>query len=257
MSPGRRARLRQYLTREAGVIAISLICLPYAGGSAQVYKRWTNQLHPDVRLVPAELAGRGSRMGEPFYADTAEAVQDLLPLVQKTALGSDSYALFGHSMGCLLGYELLHALREEGFPLPVAVFLSGRGAPHCEQVETRRIHMLPEEEFLDELKRLGGMPDELFRHRELLDLFMPILRADFRLVGEYEHRMRAQLPLRLTILSGKDDGCVKGPLGEWGRYATGGCELMLFEGGHFFLHEQEQDVVAVINKILTEAIAPI
>ncbi|CAH1057345.1 thioesterase II family protein [Paenibacillus pseudetheri] len=238
-------------------MTISLICLPYAGGSAQVYKRWTNRLHPGVRLVPAELAGRGSRMGEPFYADAAEAVRDLLPLVLETALGSDSYALFGHSMGSLLGYEVLHALREEGFPLPAAVFLSGRGAPHCEQDEARRTHMLPDDEFLEELKGLGGMPDELFRHRELLDMFMPILRADFKLVCEYEHRMRLPLPLRLAILSGMDDGCVKGPLGEWERYATGGCELMLFEGGHFFLHERERDVIAVINKMLTEAPAPI
>lgn len=238
-------------------MTISLICLPYAGGSAQVYKRWTNRLHPAVRLVPAELAGRGSRMGEPFYADAAEAVRDLLPLVLETALGSDSYALFGHSMGSLLGYEILHALREEGFPLPTTVFLSGRGAPHCEQEETRQTHMLPDGEFLEELKQLGGMPSELFQHQELLDMFMPILRADFKLVGEYEHQMRPPLPLRLTVLNGKDDDCVKGPLCEWERYATEGCELMLFEGGHFFLHERERDVVAVINKMLTEAPAPI
>lgn len=196
-------------------------------------------------------------MGEPFYADTAEAVRDLLPLVLETAHGSDSYALFGHSMGSLLGYEVLHALQEEGFPLPTAVFLSGRGAPHCEQDEARRTHMLPDDEFLEELKRLGGMPGELFRHQELLDMFMPILRADFKLVGEYEHRMRPPLPLRLAILSGKNDGCVKGSLGEWEHYATGGCELMLFEGGHFFLHERESDVVAAINKMLVEAPAPI
>ncbi|WP_082926908.1 thioesterase II family protein [Paenibacillus tuaregi] len=238
-------------------MTISLICLPHAGGSAQVYKRWANQLHPGVRLVPAELAGRGSRMGEPFYADAAEAVGDLLPLVLETALGSDSYALFGHSMGSLLGYEMLHALWEEGFPLPAAVFLSGRGAPHCEQEEASRTHLLPDDEFIEELKRLGGMPDELFRHQELLDMFMPILRADFKLIGEYEPRMRPPLPLRLTVLSGKDDDCVKGPLSEWDRYATEGCELMLFEGGHFFLHERERDVVAVINKMLTEAPAPI
>ncbi|GAB6989818.1 thioesterase II family protein [Paenibacillus pini] len=222
-----------------------------------MYKRWTNRLHPSVRLVPAELAGRGSRMGEPFYEDVADAVRDLLPLVLETALVSDSYALFGHSMGSLLGYELLHALREEGCPLPTAVFLSGRGAPHCELKEALRTHMLPDHEFLEEIKRFGGMPDELFQHRELLNMFMPILRADFKLVGEYEHRMRTPLPLRLFIMSGKDDVCVKGPLSEWERYATEGSELMLFEGGHFFLHEQERDVVAVINKMLTEAPAPI
>ncbi|WP_152392878.1 thioesterase II family protein [Paenibacillus guangzhouensis] len=238
-------------------MTITLICLPYAGGSAQMYRRWTNWLHPGVRLVPAELAGRGSRMGEPFYANASEAVRDLLPLVQEAALHSNSYAIFGHSMGSMLGYELLHALREGGFPLPAAVFLSGRGAPHCEQIEARRIHMLPEEEFLEALKQLGGMPEELFQHRELLDMFVPILRADFKLVGEYEHRVRPPLPLRLTILGGKDDSCIRGPLGEWARYATGGCELMLYEGGHFFLHERERDMVEAINKMLTEAPAPI
>jgi len=238
-------------------MTISLICLPYAGGSAQVYKRWSNKLHSAVRLVPAELAGRGSRMSEPFYSNLEEAVEDLLPLVKETALASDSYALFGHSMGSLLGYELLHALNEEGFPLPSAVFLSGRGAPHCEQDKARRIHTLPDDEFLNELKKLGGMPDELFRHLELLNMFMPILRADFKLVGEYEYRMRPPLPLRLTILSGKDDVYVEGSLSEWEHYATRGSELMLFDGGHFFLHEREDEIVEVLNKMLTEAPAPI
>ncbi len=221
-----------------------------------MYKRWTNRLHPDVRLVPAELAGRGNRMDEPFYANVTEAVQDLLPLVMETAHNSDSYALFGHSMGSLLGYEILHALQEREFPLPAAVFLSGRGAPHYELEETLQIHMLPENKFIEKLKRFGGMPDELLQHRELLDMFMPILRADFKLVGEYVHRMRSPLPLRLTILSGLDDDCIKGPLEDWDQFAAGGCELILFEGGHFFLHERESEVVAVINKILTEASAP-
>ncbi|WP_081735118.1 thioesterase II family protein [Paenibacillus gorillae] len=238
-------------------MTIALICLPYAGGSAQVYKRWANQLHPNLRLVPAELPGRGSRMDEPFYRDVEEAVQDLIPLVLKAALTSEAYALFGHSMGSLLGYEVLHALREEGLPLPAAVFLSARGAPHCEQKEARQTHLLPDDAFLEELKGMGGMSDELFRHQELLDLFMPILRADFKLVCEYEHRMRPPLPLRLTILSGKDDGCVKGPLREWERYATEGCELLTFEGGHFFLQERESDVVAMINKTLIGTVAPI
>lgn len=166
-----------------------------------MYKRWSNQLHPGVRLVPAELSGRGSRMDESFYRDVEEAVQDLLPLVLKTALSSDAYAIFGHSMGSLLGYEVLHALREEGFPLPAAVFLSGRGAPHCELREVRPTHMLPDDAFLEELKGMGGMTDELLQHRELLDMFMPILRADFKLVCKYEHRMRPPLPLRLTVVA--------------------------------------------------------
>ncbi|REK76184.1 thioesterase [Paenibacillus paeoniae] len=230
----------------------TLICVPYAGGSAQVYKRWTGKLHPSLRLVPAELAGRGSRMGQPFYRNTTEAVQDLMPMVREAASRPEPYALFGHSMGSLLVYELLHALIEEKVPLPIAAFLSGRGAPHCELEQQRRLHELPDDKFLDEVKGLGGMPAELFQHRELLNLFLPILRADFKLVGEYEPQKRKPLPLRLTILSGKEDSTVKGLLSEWEPYATGGCDRVLFEGGHFFVHEQEKDVVSLINKTLTE-----
>ncbi|WP_243643895.1 thioesterase II family protein [Paenibacillus pinisoli] len=230
---------------------ITLFCLPYAGGSAQVYKRWAGKLHSSIRLIPAELAGRGSRMGQPFYRNTAEAVQDLLPLVRQAALGGGSYALFGHSMGSMLAYELLHALREESMPLPAASFLSGRGAPHSEYEQGRRIHELPDAEFLDEVKQLGGMSAELLQHRELLDLFLPILRADFKLVGEYEPKPRKPLPLRLTILGGKEDSTVKGSLVEWEYYAAGGCDRVLFDGGHFFIHEQESDVVALLNKTLT------
>ncbi|RJE91397.1 thioesterase [Paenibacillus sp. 1011MAR3C5] len=231
---------------------VTLICVPYAGGSAQVYKRWTGKLHPSLRLVPAELAGRGSRMGQPFYRNAAEAVEDLLPLVREAALDAAPYAIFGHSMGSLLVYELLHALVEENMPLPVAAFLSGRGAPHCEHEQKLSLHELPDEEFLEEVKGLGGMPAELFQHRELLDLFLPILRADFKLVGEYEPQKRKPLPLKLTILSGKEDSTVKGSLNDWELYAAGGCDLAFFEGGHFFVHEQEKEVLTLLNNTLTK-----
>ncbi|MBP2000045.1 surfactin synthase thioesterase subunit [Paenibacillus shirakamiensis] len=234
-------------------MSVPLICLPYAGGSAQVYKRWMNRLHPSVRLVPAELAGRGSRMKEPFYMDVAEAVQDLLPLIRQTALNSDSYALFGHSMGCLLGYEVLHALFEEGTPLPSKVFFSGRGAPHCEHEGRRQIYRLPDDEFLKELQKFGGMKSELFEHPELLKIFMPILRADIQLVDEYVYHKRPPLPLRLDILNGQNDDCITGPLSEWELHTTLGCEQHAFDGGHFYLDEREQDVIALINKRLSEA----
>ncbi|MFD0589637.1 thioesterase II family protein [Paenibacillus sp. GCM10027627] len=223
-----------------------MLCLPYAGGSAQFYKRWTNPLQPFLTPVPIEMSGRGSRIEGPLIDDVHKAVDDLLPAI--IPYTKQRYALFGHSMGCLVAFELMHRLRQEGLPLPEVAFMSGRGAPHLLD-DKRDMHLLPDEQFVAKVKEMGGTPDEFFQHPELLQLFLPILRADFKLVADYRYAPRAPLPIDLFILNGESDTGLIGEARDWQRHTTGVCETAQFYGGHFYLHEPVGELTGYMTRV--------
>lgn len=239
--------MNSYLRKVPTMNRIPLLCLPYAGGSAQVYKKWSKEIHPSISLIPVEMAGRGSRMSEPLYEDVREAAKDLLCQVRQYT--SEQYAIFGHSMGSLLAYELIHLIHAENLPLPIAAFMSGRSAPHCVDVD-RMTFQLPDEAFIAEVQSLGGTPLEVFQDKELRSLFVPILRADFKLVGTYEHKPQAPLSLKLIVMNGIGDTSLCGDVAEWQSHTTQTCDIVQFKGSHFFIHEQEHEVVSLINDTL-------
>ncbi|MBH5318590.1 thioesterase [Paenibacillus sp. GSMTC-2017] len=223
---------------------IPLLFLPYAGGSAQVYKKWAKALDPSIVLTPLEMAGRGGRMGESCCEDVPSAVKDLLRFTRKYTTGP--YAIFGHSMGSLLAYELMRSLRDEGLRLPIAAFLSGRDAPHSVE-SNRTTYLLPDEAFIEEIKSLGGTSNELFQHKELLNLFMPIMRADFKLVGTYHYEPGEPLPVHMIVMNGNQDTSLCGESIEWKSHTSHTCDIVQFEGGHFFIQEHEKKVISLIN----------
>lgn len=214
-----------------------------------MYKKWVKALHPSILPIPIEMAGRGSRMGEPLCEEVSLAVKDLLYATRKYTSGP--YAIFGHSMGSLLAYELMRSMRDEGLRLPTAAFLSGRDAPH--RIDSNReTYLLPDESFIAEVKGLGGTSNELFQHRELLNLFMPIMRADFKLVGTYQHVPGEPLPIHMIVMNGINDTSLCGESIEWKAHTSHTCEIVHFEGGHFFIQEQEEKVVTLINEKMME-----
>ena len=154
--------------------ALRLLCFPYAGGGAQIFRTWPAALPPDVELLAVELPGRGTRFSErPF--------EQLPPLIDALtdALGpalQAPFAIYGHSMGAVVGFSFARELRRRSLREPVHLFMSGRRAPQLP--EPTPMHQLPAPQFLDRLRRLGGIPDALFQEPELMEVFLPILRAD-------------------------------------------------------------------------------
>ncbi|MGN7457648.1 thioesterase II family protein [Paenibacillus pasadenensis] len=234
--------------RGRGMRPLRLFCLPHAGGSAQLYRRWAAAAPPGLELAPLELAGRGVRLGEPFYLGIREAAEDLLgEVLERREEGR--FALFGHSMGALIAYELAVLLQRAGGPQPEAAFLSAKDAPQVERREAP-IHGLPEALFIERIRRLGGCPDELFEQPELLRLFLPVLRADFRLVETYRHQDAPLLETPGVVMGGRADGTLSGSLGEWRRWFAAPCRLELFEGGHFYAQERHPELLRRIADIL-------
>ncbi|HKG20773.1 MAG TPA: alpha/beta fold hydrolase, partial [Blastocatellia bacterium] len=169
--PNPRARLR-------------LFCFPYAGGSSASYRPWADRIPRSVELCAVQLPGRGSRLSEPPFDRLVPLVQAIKPIILQ--LLDKPFALFGHSMGARIAFELARLLRREENLEPAHLFISGCRAPQL-PVEDRAVYGLPDPEFIDELRRLNGTPKEVLENRELMQLMIPLLRADFAVCGTYTY----------------------------------------------------------------------
>ncbi|MEO2255347.1 thioesterase domain-containing protein [Paenibacillus amylolyticus] len=227
---------------------MKLFCIPYAGGSAAIYNQWSSQLIGIAEIIPVELAGRGRRVHEPFYRSFEEVVEDVTSIIVQQ-LSGDPYAIFGHSLGAILAYETTHKLRSMGYKEPRAVFFSGRSAPHVPDKDEKIVHTLPDEEFIQHLVELGGTPPQFFENTELKNLFLPIIRSDFRLSETYSFKERNNKLLCDTyIFYGKQDDNLSGDIKEWDQVCHSACNYFEFDGDHFFIHSHSQSVIEALIK---------
>lgn len=200
-----------------------------------------------------QLPGREGRLREPPF--TA-----LEPLVEALAThvpwGGFPFAFFGHSMGSLVAFELARELVRRGGPVPRLVFVSGRRAP---QVPNREepLHSLPDPEFLVRLRELNGTPEEVLRNRELMELLLPLLRADFTLNETYVYRPGPPLPIGLSALGGVADPEVgRADLEAWRAETGAGFRLRMLPGDHFFLNSARRLVTEAVARDLAELDLP-
>jgi len=233
---------------------IKLFCFPYAGGAASAYSAWRQYLDPNIELRAIELAARGRRMREPNYNSIDNAVDDVLNII-KNELNQGPFALYGHSMGSMIAIELAHKIRENGLQEPVHVIFSGRAAPEISREGKRRLHHLSDAEFKKQLMEMGGTPKEFFEHPELLEVFLPLLKGDFRLTETYVHPPKeSPLQYDITVLNGKQDEDSVEEVEAWKNHTSKNCDIHHFEGGHFFIHDEPERVVNIINNaVLTAA----
>lgn len=161
------------------------------------------------------------------------------------------FAFFGHSLGALLSFELARLLRREGGPMPAHLFLSGHRAP---QLDDRRppTYDLPDEEFRAELRRLDGTPPQLLENAELLSLMMPLLRADFEAAETYSFRPEPALETAFSVFGGEsDEDVTRDDLDAWRLHTCRSFELNMLEGGHFFLHSNEERLLQLLDERLS------
>jgi medium-chain acyl-[acyl-carrier-protein] hydrolase len=229
---------------------VKLFCFPYAGGSALSYSKLNKYLNKSIELYPVELAGRGKRFNDPLYNTVEEAIDDLFNRIEKDISNSE-FAFFGHSMGTVFVYELIKKLNRMNMKKPVHAFLSGRYPPNIHKGKI--LHTLGDEEFKKEIFELGGTPLELFENKQLSNIFIPILKADYKIIETYEFKgTNSKWDFDITVLNGKDDVDVKmEDVVEWKEYTKGNCEFINFDGGHFYLFDKLKEVADVINNKLS------
>ncbi|TBV09270.1 thioesterase II family protein [Phytopseudomonas dryadis] len=229
--------------------SVQLFCLPYSGASAMVYSRWRRKLPEWLSVQPVELPGRGSRLGEPLQTDMQALARQLAREIMPRLEGP--YGLFGHSLGALLAFELVHALREAGMPEPVALIASGTAAPtRREDYDRGFAEPKSDDQLKDELRDLNGTPPEVLDNRELMELTLPILRADFLMCGRYQYRARGPLGCPIHVLGGKEDKATQEQLIAWQLEGGASFSLDMLPGGHFFIHEHEAKVLRILKSSL-------
>lgn len=179
-----------------------LFCLPYAGGSEVIYYKWKRYLNSSIQLEPIELKGRGKRFNEDFYENLEDAVEDIFENI-KDKIVENEYAIYGHSMGSLLAYELYYKICNENVNIPKHIFFSGYKAP-CISREKKQIYLLSDEEFIKEVIELGGTPQEVADNEELLQLYTPILRNGFKILEKYLYKEKKdKIKYDISVLIGK------------------------------------------------------
>ncbi|GCE15733.1 thioesterase II family protein [Tengunoibacter tsumagoiensis] len=230
--------------------AVTLFCLPNAGGTATMYARWKKLLHPSVQVLPIELSGRGRRFAEPLYDTMHDSIEDLYRLVVRELRGQE-FAFFGHSMGALLCYELVTKIWHAQQVAPIHVFFSSRTPP---DVRTDQLlYTLTDQELQNELVLWGGVSRSMLENPLFTHTFLPILRADLQIVETYHQQWRDyhRLPCPISVLTGADD--VIAPLQRlksWEDFTTQTCEFHTFVGNHFYLLDCMEEVTRLIHRKL-------
>lgn len=214
---------------------VRLFCFPYSGAAASIYYPWAEMLPPNIEVCPVQLPGHGTRLREPLATRLAPQVEavaaGLTPALDRP------FAFFGHSMGALISFELARYLRRLGRPGPVHLFVSGHGAPHLPD-RNPPLHGLPEPEFVAKLRELNGTPEEVLRHEELLQLLIPVLRADFAVCETYVYQAEPPLPCPISAYGGLADGYVnREELAAWQEQTASRFSLRMFPGDHFYLNQ--------------------
>lgn len=228
--------------------ALRLFCFPYAGGSALLYRNWAGVLPESVEVCPVQLPGRGNRLGEAPFNDMRPLVASLARAL--TPYFDKPFAFFGHSMGAMISFELARLLRREAGREPFHLFVSGRAAPQVYEPDLRT-YELPEAEFIEELRRLNGTPAEVLDNPELMQVMLPLLRADFKVIHAYEYEPGPPLGCHISAYGGLQDAEVsREKLEAWREQTTAGFVLRMLPGDHFFLHASQQYLLRTVAQEL-------
>jgi medium-chain acyl-[acyl-carrier-protein] hydrolase len=231
-----------------------LFCFPYAGGSAMIYRSWPNLLISDVEVCPVHLPGRAQRLREQPFTRLSSLVQELVSAIRPFL--DKPFAFFGHSMGAMIGFELARQLRLDHAPSPAQLFLSGRGAPHLAEADSPTFD-LPDAEFVQYLRRLKGTPQEVLDDPELMQLMIPLLRADFAVCQTYEYKSEPPLDSPITVFGGLQDHEVrKEHLEAWREHTNSSFKLMMLPDDHFFLNSQQPLLLKILSQELFHCIRP-
>ncbi|HEY0639557.1 MAG TPA: alpha/beta fold hydrolase [Pseudonocardiaceae bacterium] len=227
-----------------------LFCLPYAGGGASVFRAWPRAFGPEVEVLPVQLPGRESRFAEP-------AVVDAVAVAEAIAARADRpFAVFGHSMGGRLGFEVVRELRRTGRELPVRLYASGARPPDVmlDDGPFDGASRVSDEELTERLARGGGVPAEVLNEPELLELVLPVIRTDFGWLDDYSFTEEPPLPVPVVVFAGEGDTIVTpAEITGWARHTTAGCHVHHLPGGHFFLNDHGDELVRLIEADLLAA----
>lgn len=233
---------------------LRLFCFSYAGGQAGVFTPWQAELEPHVEICGVQLPGRGSRMREPAITALEPLVEQIAQAIAGSADGRP-FAFFGHSLGALLAFETARLIARMGQPAPIHLFLSG-SEPAAYRPPGKALHLMSDAELVRELQEFNGTPEEVLRNSEIMQLLLPILRADFALVHGYQYQPALLLTMPISVLAGRRDDRGSGvDVGKWCEETSAGCRVHWFDGDHFFINSHRREVIDCIREQMLRSLS--
>lgn len=232
-----------------------LFCFHYAGGGASTFHSWLKYLPENVEVIAVQLPGRENRFSE-------TPIRDLTKLIDKISIEIEKYldkpfVFFGHSMGALICVELAYFLSKNQNNMPEYLYVSGRQSPQLPR-KFPPIHHLPENQFIEEIKKFEGVPNEILNDSEMRELFFPTLRADLEMCEKYAFQEREKLKVPIKVYGGKtDSGVSVAELLAWDyvTHSFGGATM--FDGGHFYFRNSKEEFLKHFNSDLEEVVKKI
>lgn len=222
---------------------LRLFCLPHTGGGAGTYRSWAHRMPPEIELVAIRLPGRETRFREPPFTRLDELVPRLVTAVRPWL--DRPHAWFGHSLGTLVAFEACRFLARSGLPAPLRLQVAGKPAPHL-PARHPPVHAAATPDLVNRLRLLGGTPAELL-DEAVLGVLLPTLRADFALSETYVCRPAPPLDCPISVFGGAEDPLTTvAELQAWHGYSTAAGTLRMFDGGHFFPHEEQEQLLPLM-----------
>jgi len=213
-----------------------IIAFSFAGGNKYSY----NNLFPvDYHVSLLEYPGRGVRVKEELITEIESLVDDLFFIIQEEITSFDNYIIYGHSMGALIGFLVCKKIEIFNLKRPDKLIVSGKKAPIF--LRDKLFSNLPNKDFWNEVSKLGGIPEELSNHPELLEYFIPILKADFKCVENYQYDKNApKLTIPIDVFYGSDEEITKAEAEAWQEETTANVNVTELTGNHFFIFEHKE-----------------
>ncbi|MBL7702884.1 MAG: thioesterase [Ferruginibacter sp.] len=226
---------------------INLLCLPFSGGSKYSFSGLFNSASGVYSPVVLELPGRGKRTQESLLYNIDQAEIDLFQQAQPYL--DKPYAVYGHSLGGLLAFRLIKHIQQGGLKKPLHLFATGASAPSVPFKKS--YHLLGKQQFIDKIKSLKGMPEEIMENEEIMNYFEPIIRADFTLLETYNYEPSPPFDIPVTVIFGDREDMQIEEVEPWKNETTGDIDIRQMPGGHFFIYNH----AIKIQKIIEDKIA--
>lgn len=223
-----------------------LLMLPFGGGNETSYQKFEAHINPKVKLLNAEAPGKGRRIKERPLKNMyliADAYFDQFKDEIK-----EPYAIFGHSMGAYIGHLMIQRVQEENLPLPKHFFATGKLAPSRNYNKKRSVYT--DEQFVQHLKDLNGMPEAILNNEELLEIFLPIIRNDFDAIDLYKYRPQQPYPVDMTCIIGTEEDVPDQHITDWEKETSGAFTFERWEGHHFWVFDHLEKFCERINQTL-------
>jgi surfactin synthase thioesterase subunit len=229
--------------------SLRLFCFPYAGGGASVFSQWAKLLPPTIELYSIQLPGRETRWRESPYRQFPPLIEALVEALRPHL--TKPFAFFGHSLGGLICFETARQLRRQGLPEPIHLVVSGRRPPHLPDPNTP-LHHLPDATFIEQVqKRYNGIPQIVLQDRELRELFLPLLRADFELLESYRYIPESPFDYPISAFGGwQDSQAPESELACWHTHTRNAFAVTMFPGDHFFVQSARPVLIEMLIQLL-------